>query len=69
MREERVVQLSLQSGIPHAQGTRPATYPLILGHEAIGRVLQPGRSGLAEGTRVVIEPNIPCGAGSPWPAA
>ena len=42
-------------------GTRPVKYPLILGHEAIGRVTHPGRSGLAEGTRVVIEPNIPCG--------
>ena len=35
--------------------------PLILGHEAVGRIVQPGRSGLATGTRVVIEPNIPCG--------
>jgi 2-desacetyl-2-hydroxyethyl bacteriochlorophyllide A dehydrogenase len=42
-------------------GDRPATYPLILGHEAIGRVVHPGRSGLAQGTRVVVEPNIPCG--------
>ena len=42
-------------------GSRPAAYPLILGHEAVGRIVQPGRSGLAEGTRVVIEPNIPCG--------
>ena len=49
------------SDIPLFQGTRPASYPLILGHEAIGRVARPGRSGLAEGTRVVIEPNIPCG--------
>ena len=48
------------SDVPLYQGTRPATYPLILGHEGIGRVLQPGRSGLAEGSRVVIEPNIPC---------
>jgi L-iditol 2-dehydrogenase len=48
------------SDVPLFQGTRPATYPLILGHEAIGRVLRPGRSGLAEGTRVVVEPNIPC---------
>jgi len=42
-------------------GSRPASYPLILGHEAVGRIVQPGRSGLAAGTRVVIEPNIPCG--------
>ena len=49
------------SDLPVYLGTRPVTYPLILGHEAIGRVLQPGRSGLARGSRVVIEPNIPCG--------
>lgn len=42
-------------------GRRPATYPLILGHEAIGRVVHPGESGLATGARVVLEPNIPCG--------
>ena len=49
------------SDIPLFQGTRPTSYPLILGHEAIGRVVRPASSGLAEGTRVVIEPNIPCG--------
>jgi threonine dehydrogenase-like Zn-dependent dehydrogenase len=43
------------------QGSRPVKYPLILGHEAIGRVVEPGPSGLAEGARVVVEPNIPCG--------
>ena len=37
------------------QAKRPAAYPLILGHEAIGRLVGDGR-------RVVIEPNIPCGA-------
>jgi threonine dehydrogenase-like Zn-dependent dehydrogenase len=42
-------------------GSRPVTYPLVLGHEAIGRVVEPGRSGLAKGTRVVVEPNVPCG--------
>jgi threonine dehydrogenase-like Zn-dependent dehydrogenase len=43
------------------KGSRPATYPLILGHEAIGRVVEPGQSGLTRGARVVVEPNIPCG--------
>jgi 2-desacetyl-2-hydroxyethyl bacteriochlorophyllide A dehydrogenase len=49
------------SDVPVYTGTRPVKYPLILGHEAIGRITHPGRSGLVEGTRVVIEPNIPCG--------
>jgi 2-desacetyl-2-hydroxyethyl bacteriochlorophyllide A dehydrogenase len=49
------------SDVPVFQGTRPVRYPLILGHEAIGRVIQAGRTGPAEGARVVIEPNIPCG--------
>jgi 2-desacetyl-2-hydroxyethyl bacteriochlorophyllide A dehydrogenase len=44
------------------QGKRPAAYPLILGHEAIGRVVDAGRSELLVGARVAIEPNIPCGA-------
>jgi 2-desacetyl-2-hydroxyethyl bacteriochlorophyllide A dehydrogenase len=37
------------------EGRRPAVYPLILGHEAVGRLVH-------DGTRVVIEPNMPCGA-------
>jgi len=49
------------SDVPVFQGTRPVSYPLILGHEAIGRVVDSGGDGLAEGTRVVVEPNIPCG--------
>jgi threonine dehydrogenase-like Zn-dependent dehydrogenase len=36
-------------------GRRAAAYPLILGHEAIGRLSD-------SGTAVVIEPNIPCGS-------
>ena len=43
------------------EGTRSATHPLILGHEAIGRIVEPGSSGLASGTYAVVEPNIPCG--------
>ena len=38
-------------------------FPLIIGHEGIGRVEQLGAevSGLQIGQRVVIEPNFPCG--------
>ncbi len=43
-------------------GSRPAAYPLIMGHEAIGRIVNTGQSEHAPGTRVVIEPNIPCGS-------
>ena len=35
------------------EGRRPTAYPLILGHEAVGRLAH-------DGSRVVIEPNIPC---------
>jgi 2-desacetyl-2-hydroxyethyl bacteriochlorophyllide A dehydrogenase len=42
-------------------GRRPLAYPGVIGHEAIGRVVEPGRSELPSGTRVAIEPNIPCG--------
>src|SRR4051794_20849113 len=43
-------------------GHRPGPYPFIVGHEAIGRVVEPGQSGRERGARVVIEPNFPCGA-------
>lgn len=36
------------------EGRRRATYPLILGHEAVGHLA-------GSATRVVIEPNMPCG--------
>jgi threonine dehydrogenase-like Zn-dependent dehydrogenase len=42
-------------------GTRHIAYPLIMGHEAVGRIADPGDSQHTTGTRVVIEPNIPCG--------
>jgi 2-desacetyl-2-hydroxyethyl bacteriochlorophyllide A dehydrogenase len=42
-------------------GHRPGPYPFIVGHEAIGRVVEAGGSGLEPGARVVIEPNFPCG--------
>jgi L-iditol 2-dehydrogenase len=43
------------------KGARSATYPLILGHEAIGRIVDSNGSQLQTGTRVVVEPNMPCG--------
>jgi threonine dehydrogenase-like Zn-dependent dehydrogenase len=42
-------------------GSRPAEYPLVMGHEAVGCIADPGESEHAPGSRVVIEPNIPCG--------
>lgn len=55
---EVVVEVELAgicgSDVALYQGSRPANYPLILGHEAIGRRT-------TDGMRVVIEPNIPCG--------
>ncbi|MEU9111357.1 zinc-dependent alcohol dehydrogenase family protein [Streptomyces sp. NPDC048483] len=41
-----------------------ATYPLIPGHELTGRVvaLGPGVTGPRVGTRVAVDPNMPCGA-------
>ena len=43
------------SDIALIQGNRPAQYPLILGHEAMGRVVDPGKSEHRPGSRVVIE--------------
>jgi L-iditol 2-dehydrogenase len=45
-------------------GRRPAPYPLILGHELVGRVatVAEGVSKLRAGQRVVVEPNYPCGS-------
>lgn len=45
-------------------GDRPVRYPLVLGHEFIGRVLAVGTgvTRVARGDRVVIEPNYSCGA-------
>src|SRR5258708_35676545 len=56
---EVVVEIDLGgvcgSDVALFEGRRPTAYPLILGHEAIGRVID------SAGTRVVIEPNMPCG--------
>ena len=43
-------------------GDRPTQHPLIMGHEAIGRIVETGTSEHARGSRVVIEPNMPCGS-------
>ena len=44
------------------RGNRPITYPRVLGHELIGRVVRAGERGLvAAGTRVLVNPAIACG--------
>ena len=45
-------------------GHRPLTYPCVLGHEVVGRVMAvaEGVTKVAVGHRVVVEPNYPCGA-------
>lgn len=42
----------------------PSAYPLLLGHEALGRVRAVGDSvrQFSIGQRVIVEPNFPCGA-------
>jgi threonine dehydrogenase-like Zn-dependent dehydrogenase len=43
-------------------GAIPVSYPRVLGHEMVGRVVHPGASGrIAEGTRVLIDPAVSCG--------
>jgi L-iditol 2-dehydrogenase len=43
-------------------GAVPVPYPLILGHEIIGEVVEPGRRGLfPAGARVLVDPMISCG--------
>ncbi len=63
--DEVLVEIELAgvcgSDVALFDGRRQAAYPLILGHEAVGRIAQSGNSQHAEGTRVVIEPNMPCG--------
>ncbi len=44
------------------KGKIPVPYPLIMGHEMVGVVRQPGPLGLVEaGTRVVVDPSLTCG--------
>jgi alcohol dehydrogenase len=51
--------------LKYASGRLPAPYPIILGHEVVGRVAAIGRAaaahhGLAVGDRVLVESSIPC---------
>ncbi len=41
----------------------PPAYPLLLGHEVVGRVSELGKdvTQFSDGQRVVVEPNYPCG--------
>lgn len=43
------------------RGEAPARAPVTLGHEFAGTVVGGGGASLAPGTRVAIDPNIPCG--------
>ncbi len=45
-------------------GERPVTYPLVMGHEFIGEVLDVGAgvSNVRVGEKVAVEPNYSCGA-------
>lgn len=44
------------------QGTVPVERPRILGHELVGRVIEPGPRGLVPaGSRVMINPSLACG--------
>lgn len=45
------------------QGNREVSYPLILGHECCGHIVQLGEGviNLREGQRVVVQPNFGCG--------
>ncbi len=52
------------SDVSFYQGHRsPPAYPLLLGHEMVGRVCAVGEgvTKVAVGQRVVVEPNYPCG--------
>jgi threonine dehydrogenase-like Zn-dependent dehydrogenase len=43
-------------------GAIPVSYPRVLGHEMVGRVVRPGTNGrIAEGTRVLVDPAVSCG--------
>lgn len=43
-------------------GQVPASYPLILGHELVGRVAESSDPRFSEGTRVLVDPAVRCGA-------
>ena len=43
-------------------GAIPVVYPRIMGHEMAGEVVDPGDSSLARGDRVIVDPELYCGA-------
>jgi 2-desacetyl-2-hydroxyethyl bacteriochlorophyllide A dehydrogenase len=43
-------------------GSIPVRYPRIMGHEMAGEVVDPGDSALVPGQRVIIDPELFCGA-------
>lgn len=51
------------SDISFYEGHRTLTYPFVLGHEVVGRVLAIGEgvTNVEVGQRVIVEPNYPCG--------
>lgn len=51
------------SDISFYEGHRTLTYPFVLGHEVVGRVLAIGEgvTNIRVGQRVIVEPNYPCG--------
>jgi 2-desacetyl-2-hydroxyethyl bacteriochlorophyllide A dehydrogenase len=50
------------SDFPIVDGRHPrAAMPLILGHEITGILEEPGGSGIPTGTRVAVNPLLPCG--------
>ena len=56
---------SCGTDVKYARGRLPAPWPMILGHEIVGRVEAIGaeaaaRHGVAEGQRVIVESSIPC---------
>lgn len=44
-----------------ANGQIPVAYPRVLGHEIVGELVDPGRTGLAAGTIVLVDPGLSCG--------
>lgn len=43
-------------------GAIPVSYPRIMGHEMVGEVVEPGDAALRTGERVIIDPELYCGA-------
>jgi 2-desacetyl-2-hydroxyethyl bacteriochlorophyllide A dehydrogenase len=43
-------------------GSIPVQYPRVMGHEMVGEVADPGASSLEPGARVIVDPELYCGA-------